>query len=161
MWFPKKGANDTIDKIADTRSDVAVQLLLFNQTMTSFKTAITLLRDMQQLIGNVERITEMLETLDRVAETKEDEKQSSTVTADMIEFDNVTVITPADVLLVESLSFRLENGQSLLLVGHNGSGKSVRCCFADCYCRLCILQPDVSGRASNTMLPQLLALVLL
>lgn len=135
MWFPKKGANDTIDAIADTRADVAVQLLLFNQTMTSFKTAITLLRDMQQLIGNVERITEMLETLDRVAETKKDEKQASTVTGDMIEFDNVTVITPADVLLVENLSFRLENGQSLLLVGHNGSGKSVRGCIADCRCR--------------------------
>jgi hypothetical protein len=51
VWFPKEGGNDTIEKIADTRSDVAVQLLLFNQTMTSFKTAITLLRDMQQLIG--------------------------------------------------------------------------------------------------------------
>ena len=34
---------------------------------------------------------------------------------------------PADVLLVEKLSFRLENGQSLLLVGHNGSGKSSIC----------------------------------
>ena len=124
VWFPKEGGNDTIEKIADTRADVAVQLLLFNQTMTSFKTAITLLRDMQQLIGNVERITEMLETLDRVAEAKQGEKQMSTVTADRIEFENVTVITPADVLLVENLSFRLENGQSLLLVGHNGSGKS-------------------------------------
>ena len=51
VWFPREGGNDTIEKIADTRSDVAVQLLLFNQTMTSFKTAITLLRDMQQLIG--------------------------------------------------------------------------------------------------------------
>ena len=132
VWFPKKGGNDTIDKIADTRSDVAVQLLLFNQTMTSFKTAITLLRDMQQLIGNVERITEMLETLDRVAEAKKDEKQTSTATGDRIEFENVTVITPADVLLVENLSFRLENGQSLLLVGHNGSGKSVRCHHPAC-----------------------------
>lgn len=108
-----------------------MQLLLFNQTMTSFKTAITLLRDMQQLIGNVERITEMLETLDRVAEAKKGEQQTSTATADRIEFENVTVITPANVLLVKHLSFRLENGQSLLLVGHNGSGKSVRVCIYD------------------------------
>jgi ABC-type uncharacterized transport system fused permease/ATPase subunit len=72
----------------------------------------------------VERITEMLETLDRVAEAKKDEKKMSTVTADRIEFENVTVKTPADVLLVSNLSFKLENGQSLLLVGHNGSGKS-------------------------------------
>ena len=124
IWFPTYDSNDTIDKIADTRSEVAVQWLLFTQTMSSARTAITLLRDMQQLIGNVERITEMMDTLDRVAEAKENEKKAQTVEADMIAFDNVTVITPAGVKLVQNLSFKLERGQSLLLVGHNGSGKS-------------------------------------
>ena len=37
---------------------------------------------------------------------------------------DVTIITPANVLLVSNLSFSLEPGESLLLVGHNGSGKS-------------------------------------
>jgi hypothetical protein len=41
--------------------------MLFTQTMASAKQAIILLRDMQQLIGHVERVTEMLETLERVA----------------------------------------------------------------------------------------------
>ena len=66
----------------------------------------TLLRDMQQLIGNVERITGMLDVLDRISEAKSLQKKASTVTADRIEFKDVTVVTPADVLLVEKLSFR-------------------------------------------------------
>ena len=89
IWFPKEltaGEAKTIDSIANTRADVGVQWLLFTQTMSSAKTAITLLRDMQQLIGHVERITEMLETLDRVAEAKKDEKKASTLTAQRIEF---------------------------------------------------------------------------
>ena len=124
VWFPATEANDTIDKIADVRSGVTQQWLMFTNVMSRARTAITLLRDMQQLIGNVERITGMLDMLDRIAEAKSLQKKASTVTADRIEFKDVTVVTPADVLLVEKLSFRLENGQSLLLVGHNGSGKS-------------------------------------
>ena len=61
---------------------------------------------------------------DGASAAKKDEKAASTITADRIVFDNVTVITPASVLLVSNLSFTLENGESLLLVGHNGSGKS-------------------------------------
>ena len=57
IWFPKIAegggtAEVTIDSIADTRADVALQWLLFTQTMTSAKQAITMLRDMQQLIGH-------------------------------------------------------------------------------------------------------------
>ena len=127
VWFPATEANDTIDKIADVRSGVTQQWLMFTNVMSRARTAITLLRDMQQLIGNVERITGMLDMLDRIREAKSLQKKASTVTADRIEFKDVTVVTPADVLLVEKLSFRLENGQSLLLVGHNGSGKSSIC----------------------------------
>ncbi len=42
----------------------------------------------------------------------------------MIEFDHVRVVTPTGLTLVRDLSFRLELGQSLLLTGHNGAGKS-------------------------------------
>jgi ABC-type multidrug transport system fused ATPase/permease subunit len=117
IWFPATGTGDggsggvTLDQIANTRSDVGVQWLLFTQTMTSARTSITMLRDVQQLIGHVERITEMLETLDRVALAKQNEKKASTITADKIEFNNVTVITPANVLLVDKLSFSLANGE--------------------------------------------------
>ena len=61
-----KAANDTIDKIADVRSGVTQQWLMFTNVMSRARTAITLLRDMQQLIGNVERITGMLDMLDRI-----------------------------------------------------------------------------------------------
>ena len=43
-----------------------------------------------------------------VAEAKKDERKASTVTAQRIEFKDVTIITPANVLLVSNLSFSLE-----------------------------------------------------
>jgi len=39
-------------------------------------------------------------------------------------FEGVDIVTPAGVELVKDLSFTLDRGQSLLLVGHNGAGKS-------------------------------------
>ena len=99
---------DSVDKMADVRSEVAVQWLLFTQTMGAARTAFTMLRDMQQLIGHVERVTEMLDTLDRVQENKKDEKKANFIQDNCIEFKDVTVITPANVMLVEKLSFRLD-----------------------------------------------------
>jgi ABC-type uncharacterized transport system fused permease/ATPase subunit len=46
---------------------------------------------------------------DGASAAKKDEKAASTITADRIVFDNVTVITPASVLLVSNLSFTLED----------------------------------------------------
>ena len=45
------------------------------------------------------------------------------MSGDSIAFENVDIYTPADVLLVKDLSFKLEVGESLLLTGHNGAGK--------------------------------------
>lgn len=50
--------------------------------------------------------------------------QVEAIDGDVIEFKDVEVATPTGVLLVEKLSFRLEKGQSLLLTGFNGAGKS-------------------------------------
>ena len=41
-----------------------------------------------------------------------------------IEFKDVTITTPTGRDLVRGLSFRVEHGESLLLTGHNGAGKS-------------------------------------
>ena len=71
----------------------------------------------------MERVTDFLALLEKVGEKKREELGKSVVSGDSIAFENVDIYTPADVLLVKDLSFKLEVGQSLLLTGHNGAGK--------------------------------------
>ena len=61
--------------------------------------------------GNVERVTDLIELLQRVKSTKAAELSSAILPGDAIAFDDVDIYTPADVLLVKGLSFRLEVGQ--------------------------------------------------
>ena len=43
---------------------------------------------------------------------------------DVIKFENVPLITPNSDILIESLSFTLKRGESMIIVGPNGTGKS-------------------------------------
>ena len=51
-------------------------------------------------------------------------EKTSIINDDCIAFEDVSIVTPKDVKLVEKLNFRLDPGGSLLIVGHNGAGKS-------------------------------------
>jgi len=53
-----------------------------------------------------------------------DKSESNTPSKPYIAFDNVTITTPTGRDLVRDLTFRVEHGESLLLTGHNGAGKS-------------------------------------
>lgn len=75
-------------------------------------------------MGNVERVTDMVEMLDAVTQRTTTEEQENIVVDDCIAFDEVSIVTPKGVKLVDKLSFRLDKGDSLLIVGHNGAGKS-------------------------------------
>jgi ABC-type uncharacterized transport system fused permease/ATPase subunit len=66
VWMPKYENIDTIDKMADVRAEVGVQFMLFNNCMGAAMRAINMINDMQRLVGNVERVTELNELLDRV-----------------------------------------------------------------------------------------------
>lgn len=81
------------------------------------------------------RLGEMLEVMDDVAAQGEIHiyqlanssdalMVGNTQDADYIELHNVTCVTPENVELVRSLSFRLEHGSSLLIMGPSGVGKS-------------------------------------
>eukprot|EP00421_Protoceratium_reticulatum_P015629 CAMPEP_0168390014 /NCGR_PEP_ID=MMETSP0228-20121227/17258_1 /TAXON_ID=133427 /ORGANISM="Protoceratium reticulatum, Strain CCCM 535 (=CCMP 1889)" /LENGTH=283 /DNA_ID=CAMNT_0008403299 /DNA_START=237 /DNA_END=1085 /DNA_ORIENTATION=- len=61
----------------------------------------------------------------------------------VIAFDGVAVRTPTEALLLAGLSFKVDEGQALLICGHNGSGKSsiMRC--------LCGLWPVVRGQVTR------------
>ena len=118
-------ALNTIDKMADVRADVGVKFMLFTQTMSAVRTGIETVQNLQQLLGQVERVTDMIDTLDRLAAEKRAQSRENFVHGEKIGFDGVTVVTPGGVQLVTELSFEVKpGGDSLLLVGHNGAGKS-------------------------------------
>lgn len=81
-------------------------------------------------IGHASRVTLLQRALNEIKTRKiadpknipEDEKNISF--GDEITFDNVKLVTPADVTLIESLNFSIRPGQHLLIAGPNGSGKS-------------------------------------
>jgi len=61
----------------------------------------------------------------------------------VISYEGVTVNTPLGHTLLKNLSFKVEEGQSLLICGHNGAGKSsiIRC--------LCALWPVAEGKITR------------
>lgn len=124
ILYPKYDKVDTIEKMADVRSNVGVQWVLFTNTMAAARIVVEMIRTLQQLAGSVERVTDLLELLERVKKTKAEELAANIVAGDCIAFNDVDIITPADVLLVKGLTFSLKEGGSLLLTGHNGAGKS-------------------------------------
>jgi ABC-type uncharacterized transport system fused permease/ATPase subunit len=126
VWFPKHGTIDTIDKMKEVRADVGVQWLLLNRTMEASSRVVEIVRKLEELVGQVSRVTDLMELLDSVQEFKQGEYAKNFCDGDMISFDDVTIVTPASppVTLVEHLSFTLKVGGSILLTGHNGAGKS-------------------------------------
>jgi ABC-type multidrug transport system fused ATPase/permease subunit len=145
MIYPKFESIDTMEQLTEVRSDIGVQFVLFNSwcarryrravaawsnrvclpgSMQSARQSMELLRQMQQLVGETERITDMVDLLEEVDAQKERDLRDNVVPGDCIAFENCTIVTPKDVTLVKNLTFKVEVGSSLLLTGHNGSGKS-------------------------------------
>jgi ATP-binding cassette subfamily D (ALD) protein 3 len=115
---------ESIDAMAEMRADAGVQWVLFTKCMGAARVMMNTIRVLQQLVGNVERVTELLALLDKVKADKASEAASHVHEGDCIAFEGVEIATPAGVRLVRDLSFRVERHESLLLVGHNGAGKS-------------------------------------
>jgi ABC-type uncharacterized transport system fused permease/ATPase subunit len=124
MLYPRYEANDTMEKMAEVRADIGVQFVLFSNCMNAARQAMELVRELQHLIGEVERVTDLVDLLEKVDREKRAEMSCSVVDGEAIEFDNVDIVTPKDVLLVKGLTFKVDVGSSLLLTGHNGAGKS-------------------------------------
>ncbi|EGV64628.1 ATP-binding cassette long-chain fatty acid transporter pxa2 [Yamadazyma tenuis] len=81
-----------------------------------------------QVVGHASRVSEFQDALhqikqDKIAERK-NEKSDNVRYGDEITFENVRLVTPADVTLIEKLDFSIKHGQHLLIAGPNGSGKS-------------------------------------
>jgi ABC-type uncharacterized transport system fused permease/ATPase subunit len=115
IWYPRYEQNDTIEKMSELRGDVGEQMMLFERCLFSARTALQLVTELQQLIGHVERVTEMVEMLDAVTKNTASEETKSIIQEDCIAFEDVSIVTPTGVQLVDKLSFRLDKGDSLLM----------------------------------------------
>ncbi|KAH3686037.1 hypothetical protein WICPIJ_003037 [Wickerhamomyces pijperi] len=86
-------------------------------------------KDIQQVVGYVKRISEFSEALKNADSANE---QGSTALNkgvisydnNRIEFKDIPLITPANIVLLKSLSFKIEHGDNVLIAGPNGCGKS-------------------------------------
>jgi ABC-type uncharacterized transport system fused permease/ATPase subunit len=81
-------------------------------------------KQLQKVAGSAGRLNELLHGIKVLKERRGKSGCAKAVAGDVIEFRGVEVATPTGVVLVDKLDFRLERGQSLLLTGHNGAGKS-------------------------------------
>ncbi|KAF7584594.1 ABC transporter transmembrane region 2 family protein [Clavispora lusitaniae] len=81
-----------------------------------------------QVVGHASRVTSIQKALNTIKQKRLgniSESSTGTVTyGNEITFDRVRLVTPADVTLIESLSFSIKPGQHLLIAGPNGAGKS-------------------------------------
>lgn len=76
-----------------------------------------------QIVGHAARVSEFQDTLHDVTKRKK-AMPNVKYNNNEITFDKVRLLTPADVTLIESLSFSIKKGDHLLIAGPNGSGKS-------------------------------------
>ncbi|PVF98929.1 hypothetical protein CPB86DRAFT_757827 [Serendipita vermifera] len=105
----------------------------FGRVMYSYK-------ELAELAGYTARVSELFETMDDVKKSKYQKALVSSAgieenakvlqgrgeifESEAIEFENVPIVTPNGDILVRSLSFRVDPGRHLLIVGPNGCGKS-------------------------------------
>lgn len=86
-------------------------------------------KEIQQVVGYVKRISEFSDAL--MAVDSSTDKDSQVLNKGIISYDNnriefkdIPLITPANIVLLKSLSFKVEHGDNVLIAGPNGCGKS-------------------------------------
>jgi len=109
---------------AAVMATVAYRMQVFSQSMVSAGMAADAMKEVKRLSGNAVRVTKLIQTLEEMAVNEARGQAKSFESGDHIEFKNVQVNTPTGVKLVANLNFKLEQGGSLMITGHNGAGKS-------------------------------------
>lgn len=83
-------------------------------------------KQLQKVAGPAGRVNELIVKLREMAKAQRLSRSTKIATGSKIEFKNVTIETPTvpPTTLVKNLDFCLAVGDSILLTGHNGAGKS-------------------------------------
>ena len=103
-------------------SEIRYVIEYFLRAMSAQGVIIQVLRQLMQMQGPAGRLTELFDTLEKF--DQQTEASTQFLDENKIAFKNVDVYTPTDVLLLKNLNFSIQLGESLLLTGCNGSGKS-------------------------------------
>lgn len=127
IFFGLSNGNIGDGKI-DITADFITNRRLLLTASSSFGRFIELKKNIQQLKGTRIRLNAFNEILDKYQQNEEDIEPLNNnlieYNDNIIKFDNVPLITPANQVLVESLNFELQSGDHLLIIGPNGCGKS-------------------------------------
>jgi len=105
---------------ATTRFSLQVML----EMLVANGNLLTLHATAMHMKGSAKRLCVLLDTLGALNADQQAKATGTMRAGDRIEFADVEIQTPSRNVLVKDLSFKLGRGQSLLLTGHNGAGKS-------------------------------------
>lgn len=97
---------------------------IFLQSVASAGALGTAYRALRRIGGNAVRVTSLLDTLTRFSGTRDSHAQERFVEGSCIAFQGVDISTPEGTPLVKDLNFVVNPGESLMITGHNGAGKS-------------------------------------
>eukprot|EP01064_Diplonema_japonicum_P037825 TRINITY_DN898_c3_g1_i2.p1 TRINITY_DN898_c3_g1~~TRINITY_DN898_c3_g1_i2.p1 ORF type:complete len:1188 (+),score=383.74 TRINITY_DN898_c3_g1_i2:66-3629(+) len=101
------------------RSQIGYHFMLVKESFMAAGNTAKILYQLNQIQGSVKRVCTLITALEETPDP-----QGNFVHEDAIKFDNVQIAMPTGQVLVDDLTFSLEKGDSLLLTGHNGAGKS-------------------------------------
>lgn len=85
---------------------------------------ITLNTRLSEIAGYTANVCSLLEVMDDIDKHDVEKRNKHFEVGDTIKFENVTLVTPADVVLAKHLTFEVKPGHNLLVTGPNGTGKS-------------------------------------
>ncbi|ONH66344.1 Peroxisomal long-chain fatty acid import protein 1 [Cyberlindnera fabianii] len=117
--------NDIVDQGTSATFITNRRLLL--SASSSLGMLITSRKEVQQVVGYMKRISEFKTALVEVdSSANQDSISRGVIKYDdaVIEFKDIPLITPANIVLAKSLSFKIKHGDHLLIAGPNGCGKS-------------------------------------
>lgn len=81
-------------------------------------------KDISSLGGLVSRLNGLLDSMQKISQTKAPLELDRVTIANYIAFNHVPLMSPSGQILVPSLDFEVHEGEHLLIVGPNGCGKS-------------------------------------
>lgn len=125
IFFKNKNANN-VDN--DATADFITNRRLLLTASSSIGRFVELKRNIQQLRGVWLRLNNfnilLDDTIKPLQYSHTEETSIIEYNDNLIKFENVPLITPADQVLIPELNFELKHGDHLLIIGPNGCGKS-------------------------------------
>lgn len=138
VFFKVPGQN--LGKLADHTESFVTNRRLLLSSSDAFGRIMFSYKEVVELAGYTARVSSLLDVMDEVSLGKFQKRLVSSASVDEnaqvlsgrgdveaaeeIEFDKVPIVSPNGDVLVRALSFRIQPGDHLLIIGPNGCGKS-------------------------------------